>query len=121
LVRNARSLAVIKDAGIAALPWTIRLSARRRLAMVVALGLVVYLIGPTFVGLENRLLVSWNAASLTYLILSWLTIMRADAQLTRRRARTYDQAAHIIILLVATAACASLVAIGFVRGDVRCH
>jgi uncharacterized membrane protein len=119
LVRNARSLAVIKDASIAALPWTIRLSARRRLAMVVALGLVVYSIGPTFVGLENRLLVSWNAASLTYLILSWLTITRADAQLTRRRARTYDQAAHIIFLLVTTAACASLVAIGFVMGDVK--
>ena len=39
--------------------------------------------------------------------------------LTRRRAGTYDQAAYIILLLVTNAACASIVAIGFVMGDVK--
>ena len=101
------------------LPWPIRLSAKRRLAMVVAIGIVVYAIGPAVVPVANRLLVTWNAASVTYLILYWLTIMRADAHLTRQRARTYDQAAYIILLLVTNAACASIVAIGFVMGDVK--
>ena len=67
-------------------PWAIRLSAQRRLAIVVAVGVAVYSIGPTVVPIANRLLVTWIAASLTYLILYWLTILHADADLTRRRA-----------------------------------
>ena len=100
-------------------PWAIRLSAQRRLAIVVAVGIAVYSIGPTVVPIANRLLVTWIAASLTYLVLYWLTILHADADLTRRRASTYDQAAYVIFLLVTNAACASIVAIGFVMGDVK--
>ena len=100
-------------------PWAIRLSAQRRLAIVIAVGIVVYSIGPTVVPIANRLLVTWIAASLTYLVLYWLTILHADADLTRRRATTYDQAAYVIFLLVTNAACASIVAIGFVMGDVK--
>jgi uncharacterized membrane protein len=101
------------------LPWTIRLSAPQRLAIVVAVAVVVYAMGPAVVPIANRVLVTWNAASLTYLAVYWLTIMQADAVLTRRRAGTYDQTAFIILLLVTTAACASVVAIGFVMGDVK--
>jgi uncharacterized membrane protein len=100
-------------------PWAIRLSARRRLAIVIAVGIAVYSIGPAVVPIVNRLLVTWIAASMTYLILYWLTILHADADLTRRRASKYDQAAYVIFLLVTTAACASIVAIGFVMGDVK--
>jgi len=45
--------------------------------------------------------------------------MGADADLTRRRAGSFDQNAYGIFLLVTTAACASVVAIGFVMGDVK--
>src|SRR4030095_7376224 len=99
--------------------WAIRLSAQRRLAIVVVLGIVVYSIGPTVVPIANRLLVTWVAASMTYLVLYWLTILHADADLTRRRAATYDQAAYVIFLIVTNAACASIIAIGFVMGDVK--
>jgi uncharacterized membrane protein len=95
------------------------LTAPRRLAMVVALGLSVYAIGPAVVPVANRLLVTWSVASLTYVALYWLTILRADADMTRRRAGSYDQAAYVIFLLVTIAACASVVAIGFVMGDVK--
>ena len=107
------------DADTQRLPWTIRLTAPRRLAIVAALALFVYSIGPAVVPVANRVLVTWNAASLTYLILSWLTIMRTDADMTRRRAGSFDQNAYGIFLLVTTAACASVVAIGFVMGDVK--
>lgn len=100
-------------------PWTIRLSASRRLAIVVCVAIVVYVAGPTVVPVANRVLVTWNAASLTYLALYWLTIMHADAEVTRRRACTYDHTSYVIFLLVTTAACASVVAIGFVMGDVK--
>ena len=100
-------------------PWAIRSSAQRRLAIVVAVGIAVYSIGPTVVSIANRLLVTWIAASLTYLVLCWVTILHADADLTRRRASTYDQATYVIFLLLTNAACASIVAIGFVMGDVK--
>jgi len=116
---SAALAALHLDAATQRLPWTIRLTAPQRLAMVVALGIFVYSIGPAVVPVANRVLVTWNAASLTYLVLSWLTIMCADAHLTRRRARSYDQNAYSIFLLVTTAACASVVAIGFVMGDVK--
>jgi uncharacterized membrane protein len=116
---SAALAALHLDAATQRLPWTIRLTAPQRLAMVVALGIFVYSIGPAVVPVANRVLVTWNAASLTYLVLSWLTIMCADAQLTRRRARSYDQNAYSIFLLVTTAACANVVAIGFVMGDVK--
>jgi len=58
-------------------PWAIRLSAQRRLAIVVAVSIAVYSIGPTVVSIANRLHVTWIAASLTYLILYWLTILRS--------------------------------------------
>ena len=100
-------------------PWTIRLSASRRLAIVVCVAIVVYVAGPTIVPVANRVLVTWIAASLTYLALYWLTIMHANAEVTRRRACTYDHTSYVIFLLVTTAACASVVAIGFVMGDVK--
>ena len=101
------------------LPWSVRLSAAQRLALVIALGVVVYAIGPAVVPIANRLLVAWNVASLAYLFLYWRTIVHADADLTRRRATTYAQTAYIAFLLVTIAACASIVAIGFVMGDVK--
>ena len=101
------------------LPWTVRLSAPQRLAIVVAIGVAVYCIEPAVVPVANRLLVTWVAASLTYLVLYWTTILHADAHLTRRRASAYDLAAHGIFVLVTTAACASIVAIGFVMGNVK--
>jgi uncharacterized membrane protein len=101
------------------LPWPVRLSAPQRLGIVLAIAIAVYSVGPAVAPVANRLLVTWNAASLTYLLLYWLTILRADADLTRHRAGAYDQAAHVIFLLVTTAAFASIVAIGFVMGDVK--
>jgi len=100
-------------------PWAIRMSAHGRLAIAIAVGIAVYCIGPTVVPIANRLLVTWIAASLTYLVLYWLTILHADADLTRQRATKNDQAAYITFLLVTNAACASIVAIGFVMGDVK--
>jgi len=86
---------------------------------VIGVCVAVYCIGPAVVPIANRVLVTWIGASLTYLVLYWLTILRADADLTRRRASRYDHAAHVIFLLVTIAACASIVAIGFVMGDVK--
>ena len=41
--------------------WAFRLAAQRRLAIVVAVGIAIYSIGPTVVPIANRLLVTWIA------------------------------------------------------------
>ena len=71
------------------------------------------------VATRSRLLLGWNIGALTYLILAWATVARADATMTRVRAQTHDQSAYVIFLLVVTAAGASFVAIGFMAGEFR--
>jgi uncharacterized membrane protein len=101
------------------LPWIVRLSAPRRLAVVVALGATAFAVLPSLASLSNRLLVSWDVGAFAYLALAWMTIARADSTMTRIRAQLYDQSGYIIFLLVVTAACASIVAIGFVLGEFK--
>ena len=103
----------------AQLPWIVRLGATSRLLMVIVGSCIVYLAEPAVLAHAPRALVTWDLGTFAYLLLGWLTIARADAQMTRMRARLYDQSGYIIFLLVLTAACASVVAIGFVVGDIK--
>jgi uncharacterized membrane protein len=99
--------------------WFVRMTAARRVAAVIALGVVAYSMQPDTLPLARRLLVSWDVGALAYLVLAWSTFSHADAAMTNMRARAYDQSSFAIFLLVLTAACASVVAIGFVMGDVK--
>lgn len=101
------------------IPWFVRMTAARRVASVLAVGIAVYFAQPAALPVAKRLLVSWDVGALAYLALAWTTIFRTNAELTRMRARAYDQSGFVIFLLVLTAACASVVAIGFVVGDVK--
>ena len=101
------------------LPWSVRLGATSRLVLVVVASCVLYLVEPYSLSRRTSALLSWNAGAFGYLALAWITIARADASMTKVRARLYDQSGFIIFLLVVTAACASVVAIGFVVGDIK--
>jgi uncharacterized membrane protein len=101
------------------LPWIVRLSAPRRLGIVLVIGAATFLALEPWVATHSRLLLSWNAGALTYLGLAWTTVARANATMTRVRAQSHDQSGYIIFLLVVTAASASFVAIGFLVGDIR--
>ena len=104
---------------IPSLPWIVRLSASRRLGIVLVIGAATFLALGPWVATHSRLLLSWNAGALTYLGLAWTTVARANATMTRVRAQSHDQSGYIIFLLVVTAASASFVAIGFLVGDIR--
>jgi uncharacterized membrane protein len=103
----------------AGLPWIVRLSAPRRLAIVLVLGCASFFALEHWLPVRTRLLVGWDLGALTYLILAWLTIARADRTMTRVRAQTQDQSGYVIFLLVLTAASASFVAIGFMVGNIK--
>jgi len=101
------------------LPWIVRLSALRRLAIVLVVAIVTFVALEPWVRLHMRLLISWNVGAMTYLALAWTTVSRADSRMTRVRAQSYDQNGYVIFVLVLTAASASFVAIGFLVGDVH--
>jgi uncharacterized membrane protein len=99
--------------------WIIRVGAMQRLAVVIAVGVVAYLAQPTSVSWHTRFVVSWDLSVLTYLSLAWWLIASSDAATTRDHALSQDQSGYVIFLFVVVAACASVVAIGFVVSTIR--
>ena len=101
------------------LPWVVRLTAPHRLSLTLLIGAVSFAITQPWLTLYTRLLIGWNAGTLTYLMLAWLAVSRSDASVTRVRAQLYDQTGYVIFLLVVVASSASVVAIGFLVGDAK--
>jgi uncharacterized membrane protein len=101
------------------LPWIVRLSPTRRLAIMLVIAIAAFFAFEPWVATRSRLLLGWNAGALTYLGLAWATVARADPAMTRVRAQTADQSGYVIFLLIVTAASASFVAIGFLAGNIK--
>lgn len=101
------------------LPWVVGLTAPHRLSLTLLVGVISFAVTQPWLMLHTRLLIGWNAGTLTYLMLGWLAVARADAHMTRVRAQLYDQTGYVIFLLVVVASTASIVAIGFLVGDAK--
>jgi uncharacterized membrane protein len=99
--------------------WIDRLGAKQRLAAALAIAIAVYATVPDSVSWYTRLVASWDAGTLVYLGIAWTIIGRADAQTTRAHALAQDTSGYIIFLFVLGAACASVVAIGFVVATIK--
>ena len=99
--------------------WIVRFGAMRRLGAALVVAIAAYLAQPDSISWHTRLVASWDLGTITYLGLAWALIARADARVTRRHALGEDQSGIFIFLFVVGAACASIVAIGFVVGTIR--
>jgi uncharacterized membrane protein len=99
--------------------WIARFGAMWRLGSALAVAVAAYLAQPDVISWHTRLVVSWDLGTLTYLGLAWALIARADPRVTRDHALSQDQSGFFILLFVVGAACASIVAIGFVVGTIR--
>jgi uncharacterized membrane protein len=99
--------------------WIIRIGAMPRLAVVLALAVSAFFAQPDSISWHTRAVVSWDLGVLVYLCLAWSLIACADAGMTRDHALGQDQSGYIIFLFVVGAACASIVAIGFVVGTIK--
>jgi uncharacterized membrane protein len=99
--------------------WFDRLGAKQRLAAALALAIVAYAAQPDPVSWHTRLVASWDLGTLVYLGLAWMIIGRTDAKSTRAHALAQDTSGYIIFLFVLGAACASVVAIGFVVATIK--
>jgi uncharacterized membrane protein len=100
-------------------PWIIRIGAMRRLAVALTAAIAAFLAQPDSISWHTRAVVSWDLGVLVYLCLAWWLIAQADTSMTRDHALGQDQSGYIIFLFVVGAACASIVAIGFVVGTIR--
>jgi uncharacterized membrane protein len=99
-------------------PWILRVGAMQRLAVALAVAGFAFLAQPASISWHTRAVASWDLGVLAYLCLAWWLIARADAGVTRDHALGQDQSGYIIFLFVVGAACASIVAIGFVAGTI---
>jgi uncharacterized membrane protein len=100
-----------------ALHWIVRLRAEQRLAIAAAVGAAAFL--PPLESSSLSLLVAWNAGAWVYLTLVAMVVGRADAAMTRVRVQTQDQRGYVMFLLVAVAAGACIVAIGFLMDSTK--
>ena len=101
------------------LPWIARLNALQRIAIVLALAVAASLVLAPWVSARILLLASWDVGALCFLAIGWMVVARTDETLTRVRAQLYDSSGFVIFLFVVTAASASVVAIGFLVGDIK--
>ena len=99
--------------------WIARFGAKQRLGTALAVAAVSLFAQPDSISWHTRAVVSWDLGTLAYLGLAWLLIGRSDARVTRGHALSQDQSGYVIFLFVVGAACASVVAIGFVAGTIR--
>jgi uncharacterized membrane protein len=114
---RATTTRALRDNALSA--WITRLGAKQRLAAVLAMAAGVYLAEPDTISLHTRLVASWDVGTLGYLGLAWTIIGSSDAKSTRAHALAQDTSGYIIFLFVLAAACASIVAIGFVVGTIK--
>lgn len=95
------------------LSFTIQL--RLLLALAVAGAVIVLL--PEWIHLPARLLSAWDAAMIALLAMTWWVMVRATPDSMRRKAQQQDASRLVILSLITTAACVSVLAIAFMLRD----
>jgi uncharacterized membrane protein len=87
--------------------------ARSRLLTLVGTSGLTYFVLPTWMLLPTRVILAWDIGVICFLILAFVTIDRATPKKMRRSAQRQDDSRLTIFSLIVIAACASLLAIGF--------
>jgi uncharacterized membrane protein len=95
------------------------LDAHHRLFIALIVTIIAWAVFWTWLELSSLLIAAWDVFALASLGLSWAVIVAAEPRQVRSTARLQDSSRKIIFTLVVTAACASLVAVGFLVGRGR--
>jgi len=101
------------------LPLRLRPPARPRLYAALFIGCVVLALLPGGFGLPIRFLAGWDIAATLYLVLAAEMAMRSTPDQVRQRALRQQAGRWTVLTLMAAAATASLVAIGFILGGIK--
>ncbi|KAB8315734.1 DUF1345 domain-containing protein [Tolypothrix campylonemoides VB511288] len=90
---------------------------RHRLIISVGFAALVSVVLPSWLHLPSRILCAWNLGAVCFLSLTWWIMVRATPEKMRRFARFEYQGHVAIFTSIVAAACASVLAIGFLLGD----
>lgn len=93
--------------------------ARPRLFVSIAIGILAYFVLPETGRLVTRLLLSWNLATLFFLISIGVMMAQANHEKIRRNAALQDEGQYAVLVLTSLAAVASLAAIVMQLGLVK--
>lgn len=104
--------------GISRLHLKVHKTRHRSLVAILA-GAIAAIFLPSWLSLPVRVLILWNAGMFCFLIWTWVIMLRATPKTMRRYAQSEDEGRYAILGLVTAAACASLLAIGFILKDSR--
>ncbi|MBD2576476.1 DUF1345 domain-containing protein [Oscillatoria sp. FACHB-1406] len=95
------------------LKWFERLDAKPRLLLSIAVtGLVYFFLSHGLTAIA-RVIISWDAGVIVFLVLVWLMTKGATAAMMRKNAQRQDENRLTILSLVVASACISLLAIAF--------
>jgi uncharacterized membrane protein len=87
-------------------------SSRPRLFASALAGVLSWCVWPPGWAATSRLILSWDTATVLYLVLAWTMFARSSNEDLHRRASAEDEGAVAVLTLTVTAAVASLFAIG---------
>jgi uncharacterized membrane protein len=93
--------------------WIAKQDARHRIAISLAMAVVVWLALRGRVQTSTQSIVTWDVFALCVLVLAWLTILTTPPEKLRARAQMQDVSHILIFIFVLIAACAGLFAVGF--------
>src|ERR1700674_303338 len=74
---------------------------RPRLTIGATMAVVVFLVLPSRIRVQSRLLIAFDAGAFIFLGATWIMMMRATSASMRHRARIEDESRHIVLALAA--------------------
>jgi uncharacterized membrane protein len=89
------------------------LDAKPRLLTAILVAASIYFLLPQWMQLSTRILFAWDIGVIIFLSLVWVMMMKATTQKMQRSAQRQDESRWAILGAIVAAACASLLAIGF--------
>ncbi|WP_445633825.1 DUF1345 domain-containing protein [Nostoc sp. DSM 114161] len=90
---------------------------RPRLFIAVGVAVLISVILPPWLHLPTRILCGWNSGADLFLAITWWKMLKANPEKIRRYAESEYEGHLAIFMLVIAAACASVLAIGFLLTD----
>jgi uncharacterized membrane protein len=94
-----------------------KIDSRHRLLTSICLAAFVLVILPHSLHLPTRILAAWNCGAYCLLVLNLVMMFKATPQTMRRNAKREYQGRLAIFILIIAAACAGVLAIGFLLTD----
>lgn len=92
---------------------------RSRLILSTLVAVIASVLLPSWLSLSTRILCIWNVGMISFLASTWVLMVQAVPKTMRRNAQSQDEGRLVILSLVTSAACASILAIAFILREAK--